>query len=60
MTLDEEFRRCYRNTDRFNREEKVDAIIVRFLEILTNSEFAKDTRSQVLKAATTNFWPYPL
>ena len=55
MTLDEEFRRCYRNTDRFNREEKVDAIIVRFLEILTNSEFAKDTRSQVLKAATTMF-----
>ena len=49
------FKRHYRNTDRFDREEEVDTVVEKFLKKLANSGYGQDTKSQVLSLATTKF-----
>ena len=56
VTLSEELRRRYRNTDRFHTSQEVDCIVERFLIKLANSGYGQDTRSQIIRSATVKFY----
>ena len=56
VTLSEELRHRYRNTDRFHSDHEVESIVTKLLGKMANSGYGQSTRNQVLRSATVKYY----
>ena len=56
VTLSEELRRRYRNTDRLHTREEVVEIVGEFLTKMATSGYGESTRMEVIRSATVKYY----